>query len=99
MATRSAWNRAYYGREEAAQQIVISMDANNPGASPLREVLGRFGPMAAPPPVASNDSYAPQPVSQMAQAQPVQSQTLPPSRRAPVQQQSLPVRLPNPNRY
>jgi hypothetical protein len=98
LATRSAWNRAYYGREEAAQQIVISMDANNPGATPLREILGRFGPIAAPPPIASNDSYAPQPISRMAQAQPVQAEPLAPSRRTAVQRQTLPV-PPSPNRY
>ena len=79
--------------EKAAQQIVISMDANNPGANPLREVLGRFGSsVTANPrmiPMASNDpgqQYAPpQPLA------PVQSQPL-----SPVQSQSLP---PPPPRY
>jgi lipid-binding SYLF domain-containing protein len=93
LSTRSGWNRAYYGKEEAAQQIVISMDANNPGANPLREVLGRFGSsVTANPrmiPMASNDpgqQYAPpQPLA------PVQSQPL-----SPVQSQSLP---PPPPRY
>ncbi len=43
LSTRSDWNRVYYGHEEAPQQIVISMDANNPGAAPLREVLMKYG--------------------------------------------------------
>jgi lipid-binding SYLF domain-containing protein len=82
LATNSAWNRAYYGKEEAAQQIVISMDANNPGAAPLREVLGRFGAsVTATPggmPMASND-MAPAPT------QPIASQPL-----APIRRQTLP---------
>ena len=81
LATRSSWNRAYYGREEAAQQIVISMDANNPGAAPLREVLGRFGasPTSAPGvmPMASNDPPLLQPLPSPAPG-PVQRQSLPP---------------------
>ena len=88
LSTRSDWNRAYYGREEAAQQIVISMDANNPGAAPLREVLGRFGSsVTATPgtmPMAAN--YG-QPASQPLAAQPL----------APLQQQSLPP--PSAHRY
>lgn len=83
MASKSTWNRKYYGREEAAQQIVISMDANNPGAAPLREVLGRFGASltaAAPPP---SQTY---PVAS-AQAAP-QPYTPPP--RGTIQRQSLP---------
>ncbi len=80
MASKSLWNRAYYGREEAAQQIVLSMDANNPGASPLREVLGRFGTniTAAGPRAAFPVASAP--------AQPM----LPPPSYAPIRQQPLP---------
>ena len=87
LSTRSGWNRAYYGREEAAQQIVISMDANNPGATPLREVLSRFGSSvtAAPGavPLASNEAIV--------------VQQSPPQRLAPVQRQTLPPL--SPNRY
>jgi lipid-binding SYLF domain-containing protein len=78
LASQSDWNRAYYGREEAAQQIVISMDANNPGAAPLREVLGRFGtsltatPGAMPMADSSYPNPAPQPVA------PIKQQNLPP---------------------
>jgi lipid-binding SYLF domain-containing protein len=78
LAAKSDWNRAYYGKEEAALQIVISMEANNPGAAPLREVLGRFGSSetatSGAMPMASND-MAPAP------SQPIASQPLPPIRR------------------
>ncbi len=94
LSTRSGWNRAYYGKEEAAQQIVISMDANNPGANPLREVLGRFGSnVTANPrmiPMASNEPGQ-QPYMPPQSLPPVQTQPL-----SPVQSQSLP---PPPPRY
>lgn len=35
--------QAYYGREASARQIVVSMEAHNPGADPLRAMLMRFG--------------------------------------------------------
>lgn len=41
--SRTDWNQAYYGQPLAARQIVISMQANNPAANPLREVLTRYG--------------------------------------------------------
>ena len=58
---RSAENRAYYGRDVSARGLVVSMEAHNPGADPLRAVLLRYGadggaaapaPMAAAPPLA-----------------------------------------------
>jgi lipid-binding SYLF domain-containing protein len=89
LSTHSDWNRAYYGKEEAAQQIVISMDANNPGASPLREVLGRYGSSVTATsgtmPLASNTYGQPAP-------QPLAAQPL-----APIQRQSLPP--PSSHRY
>ena len=42
ISTRSDWNAAYYGQPMAAQQLVIAHQGNNPGAAPLREMLGRF---------------------------------------------------------
>lgn len=36
-------NQAYYGKPVGAQAIVIGMQANNPGANPLRAVLARYG--------------------------------------------------------
>ena len=89
MTSKSRWNQAYYGKEEAAQQIVISMDANNPGASPLREVLGKYGnSVTAEAPGAVSVASA-QPVP------PVQAEAMPApggssGGYAPVQRQSLP---------
>ncbi len=79
MAADSASNRAYYGREEAAQQIVISMDANNPGAAPLREVLSRYGSV---PPL----TQQPLPLSAAQPPAPVQSAALPPPSNSPYAQ-------------
>lgn len=82
LSTKSDWNKAYYGRPLAAQQIVISMEANNPAADPLREVLMRAS--AAPQPAAPS---LPPPT-------PLGAGSLPPNGtpapRAPIQQQSLP---------
>ena len=35
--------RAYYGREAGARQIVLAMEAHNPGSDPLRAMLMRYG--------------------------------------------------------
>jgi lipid-binding SYLF domain-containing protein len=35
--------QAYYGREASARQIVVTMEAHNPGSDPLRAMLMRFG--------------------------------------------------------
>jgi lipid-binding SYLF domain-containing protein len=43
---RSDWAAAYYGREYSARQIVVSMEAHNPGSDPLRAMLLRFGSAA-----------------------------------------------------
>ena len=42
IGTRSGWNEAYYGHPIGAHQIILQGEGNNPGAEPLREVLGRF---------------------------------------------------------
>jgi lipid-binding SYLF domain-containing protein len=42
IGVRSDWNQAYYGKPLAAQQIVLQGEGSNPGAEPLREILGRF---------------------------------------------------------
>lgn len=61
--SRTDWNQAYYGQPLAARQIVISMQASNPAANPLREVLTRYGApqaavISAPPPRSyDNRSY------------------------------------------
>ncbi|MDO9710365.1 lipid-binding SYLF domain-containing protein [Paracraurococcus lichenis] len=43
LSARSELNRAYYGQEVSARQIVVAMQAHNPGADPLRAALMRFG--------------------------------------------------------
>lgn len=35
--------RAYYGREASARQVVVAMEAHNPGSDPLRAMLMRYG--------------------------------------------------------
>lgn len=42
LSNKSDWNAAYYGRQIGAQQIVIGMDGQNPGAAPLQEMLARY---------------------------------------------------------
>ncbi len=37
------WAQTYYGRDLSARQIVVAMEAHNPGADPLRATLMRFG--------------------------------------------------------
>jgi len=74
LGSKSDWNQAYYGRPVAAQQIVLGMEATNPAADPLRQVLIQFGQQA--------DAAAP-----AALPPPVQLQPMP--RSAPIQQQPL----------
>lgn len=74
LSSKSDWNAAYYGRPVAAQQIVLGMEATNPAADPLRQVLIQFGQQAEPPPP-------------LALPAPVPLQPLP--RSAPIQQQPL----------
>lgn len=59
LGIRSEWNRAYYGRELGARQIVLDMSGRNPGAEPLREILTRTGAVraaasVAPTPIAAD---------------------------------------------
>lgn len=49
MSARSDWNRAYYGQEAGARQIVVAMEVHNPGADPLRAALMRHGAAAGSP--------------------------------------------------
>lgn len=57
LAARSEWNRSYYRQEVSPRQIVVAMQAHNPGADPLRAALmrhgsagGAAGAATAPPP-------------------------------------------------
>ena len=81
LASKSDWNQAYYGRPMAAQQIVITMEATNSAADPLRQILIRYGQQSSP--VAA----AVPPQQQGAPLQPIQLQPGP--RPAPIQQQQL----------
>ncbi len=42
LSARSDWNQSYYGKPLSAQQIVLNLDGQNPGAEPLKEMLARF---------------------------------------------------------
>lgn len=87
MRTRTDYNRAYYGQDFAARQIVLQMQGRNPGADPLREMLTRYGSGAVPAVAAQN--APPPPASYGAQPTPL---TPPPAAepRGPVQSQPLP---------
>ncbi len=43
LSYRPESSRAYYGREYSARQIVVAMEAHNPGSDPLRAMLLRYG--------------------------------------------------------
>jgi SH3 domain-containing YSC84-like protein 1 len=93
MGQRAGWDQTYYGRGVDARQIVIDMQASNPGADPLRDVLTRYGsaetqqasvppppgyaPPAGPPPAAPPVTMAP---GQSSAPGAVQQQSLPPPR-------------------
>jgi lipid-binding SYLF domain-containing protein len=87
MGAKTEWNRGYYGRDLATRQIVVDMQASNPGADPLREVLTRYGTAeikqaASPPPPLSYQSSQPaaSAPTQLQPSAPVQQQNLPPPR-------------------
>lgn len=42
LSSRSEWNKAYYGRDVSARQIVVSAEVHNPAADGLRAALMRF---------------------------------------------------------
>ena len=82
IGARSDWNQAYYGQPLAAQQIVLQMQGSNPGADPLREMLGRFS---------GQQSYAEAAPVQGGQGAPMQM-ALPSPPRAPVRSTPPPSR-------
>ena len=79
LGAKSDWNAAYYGRPVAAQQIVLGMEATNPAADPLRQVLIQFGQQAEPPPPPALP--APVPLQPMPWSAPIQQQPLAAPRR------------------
>jgi lipid-binding SYLF domain-containing protein len=89
MAPRPEWNASYYGKPADSQQIVIQMQAINPGADPLRQVLTKYGAelppaqaVAMPPPVPGAVRIGQPP------GQP--TRYAPPPGSGAIQQQSLP---------
>jgi len=42
ISQRTEWNQEYYGQYLSPQQIVLNRQGANPGADPLREVLGQL---------------------------------------------------------
>lgn len=46
LRSQSSWNQSYYGRDLAARQIVVAMEAHNPGSDPLRGMLIRYSQQA-----------------------------------------------------
>jgi len=80
MGARSDWNRAYYGSDFGAQQIVIGMQGANPGADPLRELLTRYGSGSPPPALPPVQTEAAPPPPTAAPPGVVQQQPLPPPR-------------------
>lgn len=79
MSSKSEWNQAYYGRPMAAQQIVISMEATNPAADPLRQVMIRYGQQSEPAAVPALP--APIPLQPGPRSAPIQQQPLTAPRR------------------
>jgi lipid-binding SYLF domain-containing protein len=75
LSSKSDWNAAYYGRPVGVQQVVLTMEATNPAADPLRAVLSRYGTQRAQ--TAEAGVAGPGPVS------------APPPPRSAVQQQPL----------
>jgi SH3 domain-containing YSC84-like protein 1 len=85
LTNRSAWNQSYYQQDIGPRQIVVGMQAHNPGADPLRAALLRYGtPNAAPalpPPVpAGGRAAATSKATSAAPSGSVQRQALPPLR-------------------
>ncbi len=85
LASKSDWNQAYYGRPVGTPQIVLAMEATNPGADPLREILSRYGAQVAA-------SAGPVPLQQPALGAPPSRMPVQQQQLAPLQQQQLPPR-------
>ncbi len=46
--SRREWNRAYFGNDVTARQVVVDMAAHNPGSDPLRAALMRISGTTVP---------------------------------------------------
>ncbi len=88
LAPRPEWDQVYYGKPTDSRQIVIQMQAANPGADPLRQVLTRYGSDAAPVQAAAMPAPPPAMAPPPPGRQPMQ--LAPPPGGGAIQQQSLP---------
>ena len=88
LAAKSEWDRAYYGQDIGAREIVVDMKVSNPGADPLRAILAKYG--AAPSAPAANAALPSPPASSEAPA-PASPPAAPgaPQSLSPVQSQDL----------
>lgn len=82
LSVRSQAMRAYFGRDVSPRQVVVGMEAHNPGADPLRAALMQLsGPASAPSAQVPQGSVPPQavitPAPGPASAGRVQSEPLP----------------------
>ena len=81
LTPKSDWNAAYYGRPVGVQQVVLTMEATNPAADPLRAVLSRYGQQVAqnngpaPIQVVPGPAYAPAPARAAVSQQPLGAPT------------------------
>ena len=85
LSQKTDWNQAYYGRPLAGRQIVISAEAANPAADPLRQALMQVAAAPTPLAQAAPPAYRPPasyqtPVAPLGRA-PIQQQQLAPPRR------------------
>jgi lipid-binding SYLF domain-containing protein len=84
LAAKSEWDRAYYGRDIGAREIVVDMKVNNPGADPLRTILAKYGAQSSAPPAEATLPTPPPEAPATPQASGGAPQSL-----APVQSQDL----------
>lgn len=78
LSARSDLNRAYYGQDISARQIVVAMQAHNPGSDPLRAALMRYGSGGPGAAEAAPPTPPPMQVAPSPPAAGVQSAPLPP---------------------
>jgi SH3 domain-containing YSC84-like protein 1 len=95
MSARIDENQSYYGQPLAARQIVLQMQARNPGADPLREVLTRYGTSEPSYPGTPGGAYPPPPGGAY-QPPPGQPAYPPPYQGPPAQQPYPPAYQPPP---
>ena len=85
MSSDSAGDRAYYGQPVGAEDIVVAMRVNNPGADPLRAALIRFSAPAAPPAPYRQPTYSRQPAYPPPSYPPGGGYGAPPADAGPIQ--------------